>query len=295
LDEELAGVAQHWGTVDAVREGIGVQAHRSDDEMARWLAKMQRSFCGPATAVEYTRFYFECDVRAVLPALRIPTLVFDADPQAEDWDGMAAATAALIPGAQYRRVPGPTWLWDDAEHRLEIIRDFLGIQRRASVLDRVLATVMFTDIVDSTVTAARVGDSEWHRILDAHDRIASEAVGRYRGRVVKSTGDGILATFDGPARAVFAAREIAERVGPLGLQVRAGAHTGEIELGERDLAGIAVHVAARVAATAGPSEVWVSSTVKDLTAGSGLAFEDAGEHELKGVPDRRHLYRVVGS
>jgi len=152
---------------------------------------------------------------------------------------------------------------------------------------------MFTDIVDSTATAARIGDSAWHRLLDSHDRIADECVQRYRGRVVKSTGDGILATFDGPARAVFAAREIAERVDPLGLKIRAGAHTGEIELGDRDVAGIAVHVAARVAAMAGTSEVWVSSTVKDLVAGPGLTFDDAGEHELKGVPDRWHLYRVV--
>jgi class 3 adenylate cyclase len=221
----------------------------------------------------------------------LPTLVLDSEEAG--LEGASVATAALIPDAELQLLPGGPWLWDATERRLEIIRGFLGVERPAPVLDRVLSTVMFTDIVDSTATASRIGDTEWHRLLDRHDRIADEVIARYRGRLVKSTGDGVLATFDGPARAVFAAREIGQRVEPLGLRIRAGAHTGEIELGERDLAGIAVHVAARVAARAGSSEVLVSSTVKDLVVGSGLTFEDAGEHELKGVPDRWHLYRVV--
>ena len=139
-----------------------------------------------------------------------------------------------------------------------------------------------------------MGDAKWRGVVDEHDRIAKGLISRYRGEYRKSTGDGLMATFDGPARAVRCAQALVETVKPLGIEIRTGAHTGEITFGDNDLAGIGVHVAARVAALAGTSEVWASSTVKDLTAGSGLSFEDAGEHELKGVPDRWHLYRVVG-
>ena len=157
-----------------------------------------------------------------------------------------------------------------------------------------LATVLFTDIVDSTATAATMGDAKWRALLEEHDRIAKGIIGRFRGTYVRGTGDGLLATFDGPARGVRCAEALVEAVKPLGIEIRAGLHTGEIEYGGHDLAGVGVHIGARVGALAGTSEVWVSSTVKDLVVGSGLTFEDAGEHELKGVPDTWHLYRVVG-
>jgi class 3 adenylate cyclase len=157
----------------------------------------------------------------------------------------------------------------------------------------VLATVLFTDIVDSTAQAAALGDREWRKVREQHDHIIRAQIARFRGREIKTMGDGFLATFDGPARAVACAREIAQHVQALGIEVRSGLHTGEIELDGEDVAGFAVSLGARVGATAGPLEVLVSQTVKDLVAGSGLAFEDAGEHELKGVPDRWHLYRVV--
>ena len=159
--------------------------------------------------------------------------------------------------------------------------------------DRVLATVLFTDIVGSTEKAAELGDARWKEVLADHDERAKAEIDRFRGRYVNTTGDGLLATFDGPARAVRCAEAIVEAVGPLGLEIRAGCHTGEVELHGDNVRGIAVHVGARIASLAGSSEVLVSSTVKDLVAGSGLQLEDAGQHELKGVPDRWHLFRVA--
>jgi class 3 adenylate cyclase len=168
-----------------------------------------------------------------------------------------------------------------------------AIRREQASFERVLATVLFTDIVDSTATAARLGDRRWKVVIADHDRIAKGMLTRFRGTFIRGTGDGLLATFDGPARGVRCAEAFVDAMRTLGVDVRAGLHTGEVELGGNDLAGLAVHIGARVSSMAGPSEVWVSSTVKDLTAGSGLSFEDRGEHELKGVPDRWHLYRVV--
>jgi class 3 adenylate cyclase len=167
-------------------------------------------------------------------------------------------------------------------------------RRGAGRVDRVLATVLFTDIVSSTERATALGDRAWHDVLDRHDAMAQRIVGRHGGRVVKATGDGLLATFDGPARGIRCATELVHAAEQLDLSVRAGAHTGEVEVRGDDVAGIAVHIGSRVAGRAGGGEVLVSRTVKDLVAGSGLAFEDRGEHELKGVPDRWQLFRVVG-
>ena len=193
-----------------------------------------------------------------------------------------------IPGAAH-----VIWV-EDPEPYVSALEQFLAsVQDEEAELDRVLATVLFTDIVDSTATAAVMGDAKWRKLIDEHDRTAKAVVSRYRGEYVESTGDGMLATFDGPARAVRCAQALGQAVKALGVEIRAGAHTGEIARSETGVAGLGVHVAARVASMGGANEVWTSSTVKDLTAGSGLAFEDAGEHELKGVPDRWHLYRVV--
>ena len=178
---------------------------------------------------------------------------------------------------------------------LDEIEESLTGVRRGPQLDRVLATVLFTDIVDSTKQAAELGDAGWKELLRAHDERVRVELARFRGVEVKTTGDGFLATFDGPARAVRCAQAIASAAQNLGIEIRAGCHTGEVELLSGDLGGIAVHIGARVAALAGAGEVLVSSTVRDLVAGSGLRFEDRGLHPLKGVPDEWHLYSVVGS
>src|SRR6185503_576435 len=185
--------------------------------------------------------------------------------------------------------------WDgDSETVVAEVDRFLATVRgEEAEFDRVLATVLFTDIVGSTERAAEMGDRAWGDLLQRHHATVRAMIGRYRGKEVDTAGDGFLATFDGPARAVRCALAVSDAVRSLDIEVRAGVHTGEIELEGEDVRGIAVHIGARVGAKAGPSEVLVSSTVKDLVAGSGLGFEDAGEHELKGVPDRWHLYRVL--
>ena len=205
--------------------------------------------------------------------------------------------AEHIPGANFVELAGRDHLpWEgDSEALVTETERFLrSVRDEEAELDRVLATVLFTDIVGSTERAAELGDLRWNELLAAHHELVRGQLARYRGREVNTAGDGFLATFDGPARAVRCAQAIADAVQPLGLEIRAGCHTGEIEIKGEDVTGIAVHIGARVSALAGPSEVLVSSTVKDLVAGSGLVFEDRGEHELKGVPDRWHLYRVAG-
>jgi class 3 adenylate cyclase len=192
-----------------------------------------------------------------------------------------------------REIPGDVGTEETMRTFAEEISRVAGVRPTAENLDRVLATVVFTDIVGSTERLSAVGDTEWRSILARHDERARGEIDRHRGRYVESTGDGLFATFDGPARAIRCAQAIGVSVRDLGIQIRAGVHTGEVELDGDAIRGIAVHIGARVAAFAGPSEVFVSQTVKDLVAGSGLTFEDAGEHELKGVPDWWHLYRVV--
>jgi class 3 adenylate cyclase len=204
--------------------------------------------------------------------------------------------AQHIGGAVYREFPGPGhayWASRVAPALLDEVEEFFTGTRSVGPPDRVLATVLFTDIVDSTATAADLGDRSWKEKIREHDAIVRHELDRHRGREIHTTGDGFLATFDGPARGVRCAQAIAGALRPLGLEIRAGLHTGEVQRIGGNIAGIAVHVGARVAAAAAPSEVLVSQTVKDLVAGSGLRFEDAGEHELKGVPNHWHLYRVL--
>ena len=205
--------------------------------------------------------------------------------------------ADQIPGARHVEIPGSSNLiWaGDQEAILGEVQEFLTGIRPHPAPDRVLATVLFTDIIDSTRRASELGDTRWRHLLEAHREIIRAELERYRGREVDTTGDGFLATFDGPARAIRCAVAICAAVRPLGLEVRAGLHTGEIELMDDKVGGIAVHIGARVAAFAGPSEVLVSSTVKDLVAGSGIEFDDRGTHELKGVPDEWRLLAVKPS
>jgi len=282
-----------WGTVEFWRWNLeGTDPPPSDDELELW-ARWSRLAASPGAVIAIDQVERESDVRAVLPQVRVPALVMVKPDDSDAWPG--SWIAARIPGALYRELPG-THHWPlagDSELFEELDRFLASIREEQESFDRVLATVLFTDIVDSTATAATMGDARWRALIEEHDGIARALVARFRGAFVRGTGDGLLATFDGPARGVRCAQALVDAMRPLGLDVRAGLHTGEVERGGNDLAGLAVHIGARVGAMAGPGEVWASSTVKDLTAGAGLVFEDRGEHELKGVPDRWHLYRVT--
>ena len=290
---QLTATEDSWGSDAAVtayfeRENPSLTA---DPALATQLAKALRLTASPATALTDMRIWYETDVRHVLPSIAVPTLVIDRDgmiPEEGEY------TASLIPGCKRVVLPGADALpfLGDTAAVVNAVREFLGVARPVPELDRVLATVLFTDVVGSTDKACEVGDARWKELLTKHNLAVRGQLARYRGVEVKTTGDGFLATFDGPARAVKCAQAICEAVKPLGLEVRAGCHTGEIELLDADVGGIAVHIGARVAALAGPSEVLVSSTVKDLVAGSGLSFRDRGEHELKGVPGSWRLYAV---
>jgi pimeloyl-ACP methyl ester carboxylesterase/class 3 adenylate cyclase len=293
----MGEMASGWGSQRFADDGLQWYAPSAyqDETTRRWWARYQRLSASPGSAIALERLYSQTDVRHVLPSIRIPTLVLHRreDP-AEPVEG-ARYIAREVPGAKYVELEGvdsPPWAGDSSAI-VDEIEEFLTGIRRAPEQDRVLSTVLFTDIVGSTEQLARIGDKPWKDLLARHDELSKAEVEQARGTFVDSTGDGVFAMFDGPARAVRCATAIGGAVRPLGIEIRAGCHTGEIELAGDAVRGIAVHIGARVAAMAGPSEVLVSSTVKDLVAGSGLTFEDAGEHELKGVPDRWHLYRVM--
>ena len=260
---------------------------------SRLVAKTLRHAMSPAEAEANDIAYMELDARHVLPSIQAPTVVLHVPD--DDLRGIAQAVTDSIPGATRKELAHTQFVYwaGDTGELVRAVAEHLQVEGPAPTSDRVLATVLFTDIVDSTRHAADLGDSDWKRLLAEHDAIARRALDRFDGRFIHTTGDGLLATFDGPARAVRCAQELVTAVHPLDLRIRAGVHTGEVELTGGEVQGLAVHIGARVAALAGASEVWTSSTVKDLTAGSGLTFEDAGEHELKGVPDRWHLYRVT--
>ncbi|MGH2792696.1 MAG: adenylate/guanylate cyclase domain-containing protein [Actinomycetota bacterium] len=259
-----------------------------------WFARFRLLAMSLGTQARVFRWGFDLDVRSVLPTINVPTLILHrtADPMFPAAHGRYLAEH--IPGAKYVELPGVDYSWyaGDQDSVLDEVQAFFTGARPAPDVDRVLATILFTDIVDSTRRASAIGDRRWRELLDAHDRVASDEIGRFRGRLIKSTGDGVLATFDGPARAVRCAGAIAESLGSRGVEIRAGLHTGEVELRGEDVGGIAVHLASRVMAEAGPRETVVSSTVKDLVVGSGIEFNDRGTHELKGVPGEWRLYAV---
>jgi class 3 adenylate cyclase len=241
------------------------------------------------------RSVMQNDLRAVLPSIRVPTLVVHRadDPHIRVAHGRYLAEH--IPRARFVEVPGADYspfFAGDVDVILDEVEEFLTGSRATPEADRVLATLLFTDLVDSTRQTAELGDRRWGQLLDAHNDIVRQLIGKFRGREVRTTGDGFVATFDGPARAIRCAQAIAAQIRALGLESRAGLHTGEIEMRGGNLGGLAFNLAARVMAEAGPGECLVSSTVKDLVVGSGIEFEDRGSHELKGVPGEWHLYAV---
>ena len=263
-----------------------------DPALMRRIATFFRRSASPGAAVALNRMNTNIDTRAVLPTINVPTLVLHRTGDLNVKAAEGRWIANQIPGARYVELPGDDHLaWvGDTDALLDEVEEFLTGVRRAPSPDRVLATVLFTDIVGSTERLTQVGDQRWREMLDEHHRLVRRELERYRGREIDTAGDGFLSTFDGPARAIRCARAISDSVRSLGLEVRAGLHTGECELVGNRIAGIAVHTGARIVALARPGEILVSSTVKDLVAGSGIEFVEHGEHELKGVPGRWQLY-----
>jgi class 3 adenylate cyclase len=238
----------------------------------------------------------EMDVRALLPTVRVPTLVLHRTDDPMIPPAWGKDVADRIPDAKYVELPGRNvfhFVEPDWRSSFQEIAEFLTGHQADLADDRVLATVLFTDIVDSTRRAADMGDRDWHALLDAHDAVVRSQLARFRGREVNTSGDGFLAMFDGPQRAIRCAMAIRDAVQALGIEVRAGLHTGECEVRGDDIGGIGVHIGARVSALAGPNEVLVSNTLRDLVIGSGLEFEERGTHELKGVPGEWHLFAVA--
>jgi pimeloyl-ACP methyl ester carboxylesterase len=283
---------RNWGAGDSLRDFAPSKV--SDEQFRQWWAGFERLGASPSAVIALLQMNNEIDVRHVLPSIHVPTLVIH---RAQDCRMSVEAgryLGAHIPNARYVELPGVDHvLWvGDTDRIADEIEEFLTGSRSASEPDRVLATVLFTDIVDSTKKAAELGDHGWRDLLDQHDKATRREIARFRGREVKTLGDGFLATFDGPARAVRCAYGIAQAMHPLGIAVRSGLHTGEIEMKGEDVAGIAVHIAARVAALAGADEVVVSSTVRDLVAGSGLRFREMGSRTLKGLSDEVRLFSV---
>jgi class 3 adenylate cyclase len=291
---------QGWGTIEHARGEIrdwAAPGHEDDEHLVAWLAAYLRKAASPGAAVALERMNRQINVEHALPSIHVPTLVIARTGDVDFGVEQVRKMAGRITGARFVELVGNEhfpWIGDQ-DGILDEVEGFVtGLGEVEAELHRVLATVLFTDIVGSTEIAAELGDRRWRELVESHHARVRGQLARFDGSEVDTAGDGFLATFEGPARAVRCASAIVEAVRPLGIAIRAGVHTGEVERVDGKVGGIAVSIGARVAAIAGPSEVFVSQTVKDLVAGSGLAFEDVGEHDLKGVPDRWRLYRVAG-
>jgi class 3 adenylate cyclase len=282
-----------------VRDGMGTEdfgrgwlegcapSLAGDERLAAQIARLDRHFMAPSTAAEWIRVESETDVTGVLPALRCPTLVLDYE-QSSTGAAQSRYVQSRIPGAHLQLIAGDNHLlpYGDRAQIVDAVEAFIDQERVADTPATVLGTVLFTDIVGSTERQASVGDRAWADLMARHHAVVRDTLERWRGVENDTAGDGFFATFDGPARAIRCALDVVTGLRDLGLEIRAGVHTGECEIVDGKHAGLAVVIGARIAAMAGPSEVLVSRTVKDLIAGSGFSFEDRGEHELKGVPER---------
>lgn len=297
FDRFLNYVETSWGTGNSIA-GFA-PSKKNDAEFHRWWGRFERLGGSPSAVINLMRMNSEINIDNILPSIRVPTLVLHRteDPTVSIEAGRFLA--AHIPNAKLVELDGPDhtyWVGDNAMHIADLILDFSaqpGAKARSIAEPRrMLATILFTDIVDSTSRASEMGDKAWRELLRAHDATVRREIARFRGNEVKSLGDGFLILFDGPARAIHCAQAITEAMAPLGIKVRAGLHTGEVERTEADVLGIAVHLTARIMDTAGAGEVVISRTVKDLVAGSGIAFDDAGEHSLKGIEEKWQLFKV---
>jgi len=293
FDRWVETIQTQWGQPVGVE--LWAPSERDNPDFARWWARLLRQGTSPSGAIDLMDLYREIDVRPALPAIRAPTLVIHRVDDRLVPVRQARYMAEHIPDARYVELPGDDHLpaigGDDL---IDEVEEFLVGSRGAHGVERSLATVLFTDIVGSTETAARLGDRRWRDLLERHDSTVRGALAVHRGKEVKTMGDGFLATFDGPARAIRCAMAIREEVAANGLEVRAGIHSGEVEVIGADVGGMAVNIGARVGALAGAGEVLVSSTVRELVVGSGIEFEPRGTHELKGAPGEWHLFAVTG-
>ncbi len=288
--QRIHATLEHWGEGDT----LAIMAPSADSERDRiGRGIFERSAASPQMARTLIEMVADTDVRDLLPSVRVPTLVLHRQEEFIPVEG-ARYMAEQIPGARLVVLPGMDHIpfYGDADGYAEEIEEFLTGARQAPVSDRILTTVMFTDIVASTERAAALGDARWRELVGRHDELSRAELERHRGREVKTMGDGFLATFDGPARGIRCARAIADQVQSLDIELRAGLHTGECELIGEDIGGMAVNIGARIGAIAGPDEVVVSSTVKDLVVGSGISFSDRGSQQLKGVPGEWRLFAV---
>ncbi len=288
----LEGWRKEWGGPYSI--GFWAPSMAEDEVFRQWWAKYLRLSASPSAVINVFRMNAAIDVRDILPTVRIPTLVLHRlGDRAIDIE-QGRYLAEHIPGAEFVELSGDDHLWwvGDSEAIVNKIQTFLTGEQPPIEIDRVLATVLFTDIVDSTKQAAEMGDSRWKDFLDTHNAVMHKEIGRFRGRAVRSTGDGYLAVFDGPGRAIRCGAAVSRELRQLGIEIRTGVHTGEIDLMGEDVGGIAVNIAARVLAEAANNEVWVSRTVKDLVVGSGFEFTEKGTHSLKGVPGEWGLFSV---
>ena len=287
-------IDRDWGS--AASAAKFAPSRQSDAAFQQWWGRFERLGASPSAAIALMRMNSEIDVTDILPSIHVPTLVIHRTQDAVVNVEGGRFLAERIPDARYVELPGIdhlVYIGDNTPKIADLIEEFLTGSRVVVEADRVLATVLFTDIVGSTTRAEQLGDQRWRNLLDAHHAAVRRELARFRGNEVKSLGDGFLATFDGPARSIRCASAITEAVRPLGIEVRIGLHTGEVELSEDDVRGIAVHVASRVASLASPSEVLVSRTVKDLVAGSGIQFGERGRHLLHGLQEPMELYTAA--
>jgi pimeloyl-ACP methyl ester carboxylesterase len=292
LDRWGEMIRRDWG--GPVGLNIWAPSRVGDREFERWWGRLLRQGTSPSGAITLIDLYREIDIRSVLPAVDVPTLVLHRSDERMIPVAQGRYLGENIPGARYVELPGQDHLpfSGDTDALLDEIEEFLVGSRRGTEPERALATILFTDIVGSTEKAAVLGDRSWRQLLERHDAAVRHQLGLYRGREVKTMGDGFLATFDGPARAIRCAAAVQEEVASLGVEVRAGIHTGEVELIGDDVGGMAVNIGARIGALAGPGEVLVSSTVRELVVGSGLEFVERGVQTLKGAPGEWRLFAV---
>ena len=294
-EREIEGTETRWGSPEMLRELVPSKAN--DEAFERWVGRYLRQSASPKAAAALLRMNTQIDVRQVLPAIRVPTILIYRTDDTDVHVDEGRYIAERIPGARFVEVRGAdhTMWTGDATAILDEIEEFLTGVKRGPEPDRVLATVLFTDVVGSTELATHLGDRAWRHLLARHHAAVRRELERWRGREVDTAGDGFLASFDGPARAIRCAVAAVDAVGGLGMEIRAGVHTGEVEVSNGDLRGIAVHIGSRVSGLAGPSEVLVSRTVADLVAGSGIVLVERGEHALRGVPGTWQVYAVAAA